>query len=102
MVEIGDEVVHQSHPGRFTVIAKEASPGLNVYSDIITVRSNDGIELRLLETSVRVLEAPPAKAAAESAAQAPASPASSTPPAGAGGSESRAPATPAGKGESAR
>ncbi len=56
MVRIGDEVVHQSHPGRFEVIAVEPSPGLNVYSDILTIRSADGVEMKVLDTAVRTLE----------------------------------------------
>ncbi len=55
-INIGDQVVHQSHPGRFTVTSVEARPSLNVYSKIITIRSNEGVELRVLDTSVRKLD----------------------------------------------
>ena len=55
MISIGDQVVHQSHPGRFTVTAIEPRPSMNVYSNIITIRSGDGVELRVLDTSVRKL-----------------------------------------------
>ena len=54
-VDIGDEVVHQSHPGRFTVIRIEPRPSLNVYSNIVTIRSAEGVELRVLDTAVRKL-----------------------------------------------
>ncbi len=62
-LKIGDEVVHQSHPGRFTVIRIEPRPGMNVYSDIITIRSADGLELKVLDTSVRKIDGHEAKAA---------------------------------------
>jgi hypothetical protein len=62
-VAVGDEVVHQSHPGRFTVTAVEPPPHINVYSNIITIRASDGREMRVLDTTVRVLA--PRKAAAE-------------------------------------
>ena len=82
-VSVGDEVVHQSHPGRFTVTAVEPPPHVNVYSNIITIRAADGREMRVLDTTVRVLPpreepetaetaeaaAPAAKAAAKSAAK---------------------------------
>jgi hypothetical protein len=55
-ISIGDEVVHQSHPGRFTVVRIEPRPALNVYSNILTIRSSDGVELRVLDTSVRRVE----------------------------------------------
>jgi hypothetical protein len=55
-VSIGDEVVHQSHPGRFTVVRVEPRPAFNVYSNILTIRSSDGVELRVLDTSVRRLD----------------------------------------------
>jgi hypothetical protein len=55
-VSVGDEIVHQSHPGRFTVVRIEPRPALNVYSDILTIRSADGVELRVLDTSVRRVE----------------------------------------------
>jgi len=57
-IRIGDEVVHQSHPGRFTVLRVEERPAMNIYSRIITIRSRDGVELRVLDTTVRRL--PPA------------------------------------------
>jgi len=56
-VAIGDEVVHQSHPGRFTVIKVEPRPSMNVYSNIVTIRSADGVEMRVLDTTVRKLPA---------------------------------------------
>jgi hypothetical protein len=54
-IRIGDEVVHQSHPGRFTVLRIEERPAMNIYSRIITIRSRDGVELRVLDTTVRRL-----------------------------------------------
>ena len=54
-VEIGDQVVHQSHPGRFTVVGIEPRPSLNVYSNIVTIRSPEGQEMRVLDTTVRKL-----------------------------------------------
>jgi hypothetical protein len=57
-IGVGDEVVHQSHPGRFTVLRVEERPAMNIYSRIITIRSRDGVELRVLDTTVRRL--PPA------------------------------------------
>lgn len=54
-VDIGDEVVHQSHSGRFTVIGIEPRPSLNVYSNIVTIRSAGGVEMRVLDTTVRKL-----------------------------------------------
>lgn len=54
-IRIGDEVVHQSHPGRFTVLRVEERPAMNIYSRIITIRSRDGVELRVLDTTVRRL-----------------------------------------------
>jgi hypothetical protein len=57
-IQIGDEVVHQSHPGRFTVLRVEERPAMNIYSRIITIRSRDGVEMRVLDTTVRRL--PPA------------------------------------------
>lgn len=57
-IRVGDEVVHQSHPGRFTVLRVDARPAMNIYSRIITIRSRDGVELRVLDTTVRRL--PPA------------------------------------------
>lgn len=58
LLEIGDEVVHQSHPGRFTIVAIEARPSMNVYSRILTIRSASGVEMRVLDTTVRYLPAP--------------------------------------------
>ena len=55
MIEIGDEVVHQSHPGRFTVIAVRERKALNVYSNHLTLRSAEGLEITVLESSVRKL-----------------------------------------------
>ena len=57
-IRVGDEVVHQSHPGRFTVLRVEERPSMNIYSRILTIRSRDGVELRVLDTTVRRL--PPA------------------------------------------
>jgi hypothetical protein len=57
-IRVGDEVVHQSHPGRFTVLRVEERPAMNIYSRILTIRSRDGVELRVLDTTVRRL--PPA------------------------------------------
>jgi len=56
MMKVGDQVVHQSNPGRFTVTKVEPSPGMNVYSDILTIRSKDGLEMRVLDTTVRRVE----------------------------------------------
>lgn len=53
LLEVGDEVVHQSHPGRFVITAIEARPSMNVYSRILTIRSDSGVELRVLDTTVR-------------------------------------------------
>ncbi len=57
-VEMGDQVVHQYHPGRFTVVQIEERPSMNVYSNILTIRSDDGVELRVLDTVVRKLDPP--------------------------------------------
>jgi len=57
-IQIGDDVVHQSHPGRFTVIKVEERPSMNVYSRILTIRSRDGVEMRVLDTTVRRLAQP--------------------------------------------
>jgi len=57
-VEVGDQVVHQSHPGRFTVLEIEARPRMNVYSNILTIRSDAGVEIRVLDTVVRKLDPP--------------------------------------------
>jgi len=54
-IGVGDEVVHQSHPGRFTVVSIEARPSMNIYSRILTIRSRDGIVMRVLDTTVRRL-----------------------------------------------
>ena len=61
-VQVGDEVVHQSHPGRFRVVEIETRPSMNVYSNILTIRSESGVEMRVLDTVVRKLDpvAPPA------------------------------------------
>jgi hypothetical protein len=64
-VDIGDEVVHQSHPGRFSVIRIEPRPSLNVYSNIVTIRSAAGVELRVLDTTVRKLPPKDASPAAK-------------------------------------
>jgi hypothetical protein len=53
MIKIGDEVVHQSSPGRFRVIEITPTPSANVYSDILTIRSPNGIEMKVLDTAVR-------------------------------------------------
>ncbi len=55
MIELHDEVVHQSHPGRFKVMKIEPRPSLNVNGRILTVLSADGVELRVLDTAVRAL-----------------------------------------------
>ena len=52
---MGDDVVHQSHPGRFAVVNVEEPPAMNVYSRILTIRSRDGVEMRVLDTTVRRL-----------------------------------------------
>ena len=54
-LQIGDEVVHQSHPGRFTVVRIEPRPAMNVYSNIVTIRSTDDVEMKVLDTTVRKL-----------------------------------------------
>ena len=59
LLQIGDEVVHQSHPGRFQVVAVEDKPSMNVYSRILTIRSAEGVEMRVLDTAVRKLESAP-------------------------------------------
>ena len=56
-VKIGDQVVHQSHPGRFKVTRIEPRPSMNVYSNIVTIRSEDGVELKVLDTTVRKVTA---------------------------------------------
>jgi len=62
-LNLGDEVVHQSHPGRFKVVKIEGRPSMNVYSNIVTIRSVDGVELRVLDTTVRKLTPEPTPAA---------------------------------------
>ena len=64
-VGIGDHVVHQSHPGRFTVTKIEDRPRMNVYSNILTIRSDDGVEMRVLDTVVRKLDPPAVVTAAQ-------------------------------------
>jgi len=54
-VKVGDQVVHQSHPGRFTVTTVEPRPSMNVYSYIVTIRSEDGMQMKVLDTTVRTL-----------------------------------------------
>lgn len=65
MLEEGDQVVHQSHPGRFSVIEIKKRRHLNEYSDAIVIRSADGVELTVLESSVRKVEGTPLGAATE-------------------------------------
>ena len=50
MVDIGDEVVVMSAPGRFKVIAVD---GL-----VITIESAEGVRKTVLEQSLRTLEQP--------------------------------------------
>jgi hypothetical protein len=69
-VGIGDHVVHQSHPGRFTVTKIEDRPRMNVYSNILTIRSDDGVEMRVLDTVVRKLDPPAEEKAAQAEGQA--------------------------------
>jgi hypothetical protein len=60
-LKVGDEVVHQSHPGRFKVVSIQPRPAMNVYSNIITIRSAEGVEMKVLDSTVRKLaEQPPA------------------------------------------
>jgi hypothetical protein len=54
-IRVGDEVVHQSHPGRFTVLSIEERPAMNIYSRVLTIRSRDGVQMRVLDTTVRRL-----------------------------------------------
>lgn len=56
MINVGDNVVHMSNPGRFTVTKVEPPPSMNVYSNILTIRSEAGLELRVLDTAVRKVE----------------------------------------------
>jgi len=55
-IQLGDQVVHQSHPGRFEVVKIEPTPGMNVYSRILTIRSKEGLEIRVLDTTVRTVQ----------------------------------------------
>ncbi len=64
MLKEGDQVVHQSHPGRFSVLSIKKRRHLNEYSDSIVIRSANGVELTVLETSVRKVEGTPLGAAA--------------------------------------
>jgi hypothetical protein len=57
-IQVGDEVVHQSHPGRFTVVEVEERPAMNVYSRVLTIRARDGMEMRVLDTTVRRVTQP--------------------------------------------
>jgi hypothetical protein len=57
-IRVGDEVVHQSHPGRFTVVEVEERPAMNVYSRVLTIRARDGMEMRVLDTTVRRVTQP--------------------------------------------
>ena len=57
-IRLGDEVVHQRHPGRFTVVQIDEPRSMNVYSRILTIRSRDGVEMRVLDTTVRRLSQP--------------------------------------------
>jgi hypothetical protein len=57
VLKIGDQVVHQSHPGRFSVVRIEPRPSMNVYSNIVTIRSEDGVEMKVLDTTVRKVDA---------------------------------------------
>lgn len=56
-IQVGDEVVHQSHPGRFTVLSAEEPKAINVYSRLLTIRSREGVEMKVLDTTVRRLPA---------------------------------------------
>ena len=40
---------------RFAVVKVEEPPAMNVYSRILTIRSRDGVEMRVLDTTVRRL-----------------------------------------------
>ncbi len=51
----GDEVVHQGEAGRFCVVRVRRRPAMNVYSDIVTIRSPSGEEIDVLASSVRKL-----------------------------------------------
>ena len=61
----GDQVVHQSHPGRFAVIGIQKRQHLNEYSDAIVIRSVEGVELTVLESSVRKVAGTPLGAVAD-------------------------------------
>lgn len=56
MLNVGDEVVHQSHPGRFAVVRIEPSPGLNMNGQVVTIRSREGVEMKVLDGTVRRLD----------------------------------------------
>jgi hypothetical protein len=56
-IRVGDDVVHQSHPGRFTVLSVAEPQALNIYSRVLTIRSRDGVEMKVLDTTVRRLPA---------------------------------------------
>ena len=48
MVQVGDEVVVMSAPGRFTVVAVEGQ--------LVTIENPEGIRKTVLEQSVRTVE----------------------------------------------
>jgi hypothetical protein len=50
MVQIGDDVVIMSAPGRFKVIAIDAA--------VVTLENAEGVRKRVLESSVRTLQKP--------------------------------------------
>jgi len=50
MVQIGDEVVVMSAPGRFKVLAIDGS--------VVTIENADGVRKTVLEQSVRTIEKP--------------------------------------------
>ena len=43
----------------FQVVEVEDKPSMNVYSRILTIRSDQGVEMRVLDTTVRKLESAP-------------------------------------------
>ena len=51
MVQLGDEVVSMSAPGRFRVVEIDGS--------VITIESDSGVRMRVLDRSVRVIEPRP-------------------------------------------
>jgi hypothetical protein len=53
MVEVGDEVVIMSAPGRFRVMAIEGS--------IVTIENAEGVRKTVLEQSVRTVAREPAR-----------------------------------------